>query len=98
MLNPRNSALQRIQVGLVGLVVVLLFVSIANMALERAKPNTAIATGQGGPTGTEIASEGKAVIADPAIAAGIGPVVNKNAIKPSAPALTKQDTSPAPAR
>lgn len=35
MVEPRQSALQRIQVGLVGLVVVLLFVSLANMVLDR---------------------------------------------------------------
>jgi hypothetical protein len=35
LVNPRQSALQRIQVGLVGLVAVLLFVSLANMVLDR---------------------------------------------------------------
>ena len=35
MVEPRQSALQRIQVGLVGLGVVLLFVSLANMVLDR---------------------------------------------------------------
>lgn len=35
MVEQRQSALQRIQVGLVGLVVVLLFVSLANMVLDR---------------------------------------------------------------
>jgi hypothetical protein len=35
MVEPRQSALQRIQVGLIGLVVVLLFVSLANMVLDR---------------------------------------------------------------
>lgn len=35
MVEPRQSAMQRIQVGLVGLVVVLLFVSLANMVLDR---------------------------------------------------------------
>ncbi|MBL0923678.1 MAG: hypothetical protein IBJ12_04320 [Sphingomonadaceae bacterium] len=35
MVEQRQSAMQRIQVGLVGLVVVLLFVSIANMVLDR---------------------------------------------------------------
>ena len=35
MVEPRQSAMQRIQVGVIGLVVVLLFVSLANMVLER---------------------------------------------------------------
>lgn len=35
MVEPRQSGIQRIQVGLVGLVVVLLFVSLANMVLDR---------------------------------------------------------------
>lgn len=35
MVEPRQSAMQRIQVGLIGLVVVLLFVSLANMVLDR---------------------------------------------------------------
>jgi hypothetical protein len=36
MAQKRESALQRIQVGVVGLVVVLLFVSLANMVMDRA--------------------------------------------------------------
>lgn len=35
MVEQRQSALQRIQVGLIGLVVVLIFVSLANMVLDR---------------------------------------------------------------
>lgn len=35
MVEPRQSATQRIQVGIIGLVVVLLFVSLANMVLDR---------------------------------------------------------------
>jgi hypothetical protein len=36
MVQKRESALQRIQVGVVGLVIVLLFVSLANMVIDRA--------------------------------------------------------------
>jgi hypothetical protein len=36
MARPTQSAIQRIQVGLIGLLVVLLFVSIANMIIDRA--------------------------------------------------------------
>jgi hypothetical protein len=35
MVEQRQSAMQRIQVGVIGLVVVLLFVSLANMVLDR---------------------------------------------------------------
>lgn len=35
MVEQKQSAMQRIQVGVVGLVVVLLFVSLANMVLDR---------------------------------------------------------------
>lgn len=35
MVEHRQSAIQRIQVGLVGLVIVLLFVTLANMVLDR---------------------------------------------------------------
>ena len=43
MVEPRQSAMQRIQVGVIGLVVVLLFVSLATMVLDRVKsgPDTA---------------------------------------------------------
>lgn len=37
MVEPRQSALQRIQVGVIGLLVVLLFVSLATMVLDRVK-------------------------------------------------------------
>jgi hypothetical protein len=39
MARPAQSAVQRIQVGLLGLLAVLLFVSIANMILDRAGSN-----------------------------------------------------------
>jgi len=35
MVEQKQSAIQRIQVGLVGLVIVLLFVTLANMVLDR---------------------------------------------------------------
>lgn len=48
MVEQRQTALQRIQVGLVGLVVVLLFVSLANMVLDRVTdaPSVSEAPGQ----------------------------------------------------
>lgn len=51
MARPAQSAVQRIQVGLLGLLAVLLFVSIANMILDRAgsKVETAPASTVAGP-------------------------------------------------
>jgi hypothetical protein len=40
MVEQRQSAIQRIQVGVVGLVVVLLFVTLANMVLDRVSEGT----------------------------------------------------------
>jgi hypothetical protein len=54
MVEQRQSALQRIQVGLIGLVVVLLFVSLANMVLDRVtggRDAGAVANGESGTTG-----------------------------------------------
>jgi hypothetical protein len=48
MVEPRQSAMQRIQVGVIGLVVVLLFVSLANMVLDRVQTGPeAVAVGNG---------------------------------------------------
>jgi hypothetical protein len=40
MVESRQSAMQRIQVGVIGLVVVLLFVSLATMVLDRVNSGT----------------------------------------------------------
>lgn len=57
MVEPRQSALQRIQVGVIGLVVVLLFVSLANMVLDRVKsgPDSASTPNSGVIAGSETA-------------------------------------------
>jgi hypothetical protein len=73
MVEPRQSALQRIQVGLVGLVVVLLFVSLANMVLDRVS---------GGPSVSEAPgmAETKVVIPDEPLAElGVTPVATEEA-------------------
>lgn len=56
MVEPRQSALQRIQVGVIGLVVVLLFVSLATMVLDRVKsgPETASVPESGVVADTEV--------------------------------------------
>jgi hypothetical protein len=83
MVEPRQSALQRIQVGLVGLVVVLLFVSLANMVLDRVA---------GGPSVSEAPglTDNKAVLPDEPLAElGVTPVASEEA----APIV---ENSPAP--
>ena len=83
MVEPRQSAMQRIQVGLVGLVVVLLFVSLANMVLDRVT---------GAPSASEAPgmTENKAEVTDEPLAElGVTPVANE-AVEPVA------ETSPPP--
>lgn len=87
MLHPRQSALQRIQVGLIGLVVVLLFVSLANMALDRAVAVPSTGPGGGGITGTEIATEAKDARNAPLAELGVTPVAGAPKAKP-APAIS----------
>jgi hypothetical protein len=71
MVEPRQSAMQRVQVGLIGLVVVLLFVSLANMVLDRVT---------GGPdaasrSNTEVvATDGEAMPDEPLAELGVTPV------------------------
>ena len=79
MNHPRQSALQRIQVGLIGLVVVLLFVSLANIALEKAVVTPGTGQGGGGITGTEIATEVKGAPNAPLAELGVAPVVGEAA-------------------
>lgn len=65
MVEQRQSAIQRIQVGLVGLVIVLLFVTLANMILDRVgesaqmggSPDTATADGDANKTPDEPLAE-----------------------------------------
>ncbi len=73
MVEPRQSAMQRIQVGLIGLVVVLLFVSLANMVLDRVT---------GGPSVSEAPglTENKSEVPDEPLAKlGVTPVANEEA-------------------
>lgn len=83
MVEPRQSAMQRIQVGVVGLVVVLLFVSLANMVLDRVT---------GGPSVSETSAlvENKAEVPDEPLAElGVTPVATDD----TAPVV---ETSPPP--
>jgi hypothetical protein len=56
MVEQRQSAMQRIQVGVIGLVVVLLFVSLANMVLDRVtsgRPDDALPRAESVTAGSE---------------------------------------------
>ena len=74
MVEPRQSALQRIQVGLIGLVVVLLFVSLANMVLDRVAdaPTVSEMPGQGG-----LVADAEAVPDEPLAELGVTPVAKE---------------------
>lgn len=67
MVEPRQSAMQRIQVGLIGLVVVLLFVSLANMVLDR------VANGPDAGA-TPVAADQEALPDEPLAELGVAPV------------------------
>jgi hypothetical protein len=72
MVRNTDSAIQRLQVGLVGLLVVLLFVSIANMLSSGAEGGGKSATA--GASQNE-ADGGKAVAEEPLGELGVTPVV-----------------------
>ncbi len=91
MVEQRQSALQRIQVGVVGLVVVLLFVSLATMVLERVTDGPIIGEAPGstavnldGTTKVEVPDEPLAelgvtpVAKEEPTANGVAPVTSDN--------------------
>lgn len=84
MLQGKDSAIQRIQFGLLGIVAVLLFVSLANVLLERA----ALGDLSGG--GVSAGNDGSAaqpLIADEPLAElGAAPVVENDAAAKQKPA------------
>lgn len=71
MVEQRQSAMQRIQVGIIGLVVVLLFVSLANMVLDRVTGGSET----GAPlSGEAVASGQEAMPDEPLAELGVTPV------------------------
>jgi hypothetical protein len=71
MVEPRQSAMQRIQVGVIGLVVVLLFVSLANMILDRVTGGSPA----GAPLNGEVVAAGQEAMPDEPLAElGVTPV------------------------
>lgn len=85
MLQGKDSAIQRIQVGLLGIVAVLLFVSLANVLLEQAANRDLVdggvsgASSNGRETPTKIADE-------PLAELGAAPVVENDAAAEQKPA------------
>ena len=70
MARSNDSAIQRLQVGLVGLMVVLLFVSVASMILDGADdPEKTAATQAAGGENGKVADE------EPLVELGVTPVV-----------------------
>jgi hypothetical protein len=83
MARSNESAIQRLQVGLVGLLVVLLFVSIASMILDGANdPIQAVTDGSDAKTGG--AANAKAAGEEPLVELGVTPVVPEQPAKQAA--------------
>lgn len=87
MVEQRQSAMQRIQVGLIGLVVVLLFVSLATMVLERVAD---VPTGAGTVSTSVIVEEpDKAGVPDEPLAElGVTPVANEGSATKGMPSAS----------
>lgn len=96
MVEQRQSAMQRIQVGVVGLVVVLLFVSLANMVLDRVTGGADAGTASNGQIS---ASDGEAMPDEPLAELGVTPVAkdDESAKALEAPAQNIRQVPP-PAR
>lgn len=89
MVESRQSTMQRLQVGLVGLVVVLFLVSLANMVMDRATSKPAAAGTAGTTTVSDQAKEAEAP-AEPMAELGVAPVSKDSDTKAgaAAPATT----------
>jgi len=72
MARSNESALQRIQVGVLGLLAVLLFVYIANLILERVPDDPAVPTENGPPS----VADGTKSKDEPLAELGVTPVVD----------------------
>ncbi len=85
MARSNESAIQRLQVGLVGLLVVLLFVSVASMILDGADNPAQTTTAQKSGSG----ANAKAGSEEPLVELGVTPVVpdqqNKQPVTQPAP-------------
>jgi hypothetical protein len=91
MVEPRQSAMQRVQVGVIGLVVVLLFVSLANMVIDRVS-GPDVATPQATASGT-----GEPMPDEPLAELGVTPIAkdDEKAKALEQPAQTIRQVDPA---
>ena len=96
MVEQRQSAVQRIQVGVIGLVVVLLFVTLANMVLDRVSSGS---QGAGVPGAAPIATGGEATPDEPLAELGVTPVAKDDESRRSNEAAKPpRSSAPAPQR
>lgn len=95
MVEQKQSAIQRIQVGLVGLVVVLLFVTLANMVLDRVSdgPQTG-----GVPEATPLTTDKDATPDEPLAELGVTPVAKETDAERAAKDAAQTRRSSAPAQ
>ncbi len=95
MAEQKQSAIQRIQVGLVGLVVVLLFVTLANMVLDRVSdgPQTG-----GIPDAAPLIADKDKTPDEPLAELGVTPVAKETDAERAAKDATKAPLSSAPVR
>lgn len=89
MARSNESAVQRLQVGLVGLLSVLIFVSIASMILSRADQSSQSTPAQEAAKTQGQGGEAKAATDDPMVELGVTPVVPEQQSKP----VPKQSTT-----
>jgi hypothetical protein len=75
MVRSNESAVQRLQVGLVGLLSVLIFVSVASMILNRADNGSQSITAQSGTKAANQDGDKASSSDDPLVELGVTPVV-----------------------
>lgn len=94
MVEQRQSAMQRIQVGVIGLVVVLLFVTLASMVLDRVSEGPQ----GGGMTGTMPTSGENSTPDEPLAELGVTPVAKDDAPQQSTGGTNQVTWRAAPAQ
>ncbi len=86
MSQPRESAMQRIQVGVFGLVAVLVVISVANVMYPRSAEEVAAATQSEEP---ELAADGEEIVpAEPLVELGVAPAVEAEPKAEESPVLS----------
>ena len=93
MVEQRQSAMQRIQVGLIGLVVVLLFVSLATMVLERVTDAPAISQVSGSADPNNDGTKQTEKADEPLAELGVTPVAKEadvSSLEPATPENARQ--------